>query len=168
MSADLLMRVPGFRTREGWKRVFAVVGYVVAVLFVFQLVVDGLVSPSAGVSSVLQNQGFESGSDGWNLAPQASIDNDAGHAHNGRASLKLIATGPWQSATQPVIVTAGQPYDFSGWGRSGSSGGHFTILSYRADGGLDGPPYDLTFPGSSRWEAVSGVYVAPAKTVRAT
>ena len=162
----VVRRVPGFRSGEPWKQVFAVVSYLLVIAFATTGVLEGL-SPRVEVSKALANGGFESGSVGWNLSADAVIDNSQANAHSGKSSLKLVAKAPWQASIQAILVTPGQPYNFTGWGRATASDGHFSIFTYGSNGDLLGTPFDRTFPGSRNWIEISAVYVPPAGAVQA-
>ncbi len=112
-------------------------------------------------SNSVTNGGFEFGTAAWNLASQASIDPNPADAHTGNNSLQLVATGPWQGSFQWVPVIAGQPYSFNAWGRSASTGGVFTLISYDAGDNVVGD-VGLSFPGGGNWTPVAMTYAAPA------
>jgi hypothetical protein len=114
-------------------------------------------------TNLLINGGFESGINGWSLAPQASIDTNPTNAHLGNTSLKLIATAGWQGTAQHVAISPGQSYSFTGWGRSTGSGGTFTIYSFDASGTFLYSTY-FSFAGTGTWAQAAGTYVAASTT----
>jgi hypothetical protein len=136
------------------------------VVLAITAVVNGA-TPELSISAHLTNGGFESGATGWDLAPQASIDTTTSNSHGGHSSLRLDATGPWQGSTQAVLLNAGQPYAFIGWGRSTRNEGHFSIFSYAPNGALVGSPFDRIFAATGHWEKVTAVFVAPTGAVQA-
>jgi hypothetical protein len=117
-------------------------------------------------SQFIANGGFEAGPPGWQLAPQASIDTNPADAHSGNNSLQLVATAAWQASWQSVPVTAGQPYLFTGWGRSSAGYGDFTLISYDVAGNPTGAHRDITFSATGNWLMTTGTYLAPANAVR--
>src|SRR5207302_1717399 len=98
----------------------------------------------------LNNGGFEGGSVSWNLASQATIDNNPAEAHSGNASLQLVATTPWQFTWQAVPISGGQTYAFTGWGRSSASAGVFTLVTYDTAWTEVGHT-NISFAGSGNW-----------------
>jgi hypothetical protein len=118
------------------------------------------------IQNLVANPGFESGSASWNLVPQATVDTNPANAHSGTNSLKLVATGAWQGSSQFTPVTAGQAYAFSGWGKSSSGGGDFTLISYIANGVEVGSHLDVPFNGIGSWAQVAATYVPPTGTVQ--
>jgi hypothetical protein len=129
---------------------------------------DATFITTAASSNLLTNPGFENGGSGWALNARASIDSALANAHSGNASLRLVASAPWQGSTQSVTVTPGQPYTVSGWGRSTSTGTFLTLIGYTASGAESGPHLDLIFVGSGSWTQQSRSYIPPAGTVRVT
>jgi len=118
----------------------------------------------APTTSLIANAGFELGTAGWALAPQASLDTNPADAHLGNNSLKLVATAGWQGTAQHLAVTAGQAYSFTGWGRSTSGGGTFTIYSFDASGIFLNSAY-FSFAGTGNWVAAAGTYTPAANAV---
>ena len=120
-------------------------------------------APTAAPNRVA-NPGFESGVASWQLASTASVDANAANAHSGTGSLRLAATGAWQGTWQSVAVTPGQPYRFSAWERSTTSGGFLSVFSFNASGVQIDNGTHLVFGASAAWTQLSGTYVAPAGT----
>ncbi len=117
-------------------------------------------------TNLIFNGGFEAGSAGWNVAPQASLDASPADAHTGNNSLTKSGSAVWQGSSQSIPVTAGQAYSFTAWGRSTTSGGIFSLFSYDSAGAMLGSPLHLTFPGTGSWVEVAATYVPPTGTVR--
>jgi hypothetical protein len=117
-------------------------------------------------SNLVSNGGFELGSVGWNLAPQASIDTNPANAHSGNSSLQLIATSPWQGSAQYVAITAGQTYNFTAWERSTTAGGMLSLASFDSNWNQVGSQVNFVFSATGSWTALTGTYVAPAGAVR--
>jgi hypothetical protein len=118
-------------------------------------------------SNVLTNGGFEAGSAGWSMAPQASIDTTAADAHSGNNSLQLVATGPYQLTAQTVAVTSGQTYSFSAFGRSSIAGGVWVLESHDASGAVLSL-IDLPFAANGSWSGVATTYKPAANVVFVT
>jgi hypothetical protein len=115
--------------------------------------------------NLIPNGGFESGSAGWSLAPQAVIDTNPADAHSGNNSLLLTATGPWQATSSATLaITGGKAYSFNGWGRASSGTGYFSLFSYDATGNQIASNY-LPFAGAGSWVNVIATYTAPPNAV---
>jgi len=110
------------------------------------------------------NSGFEAGGYGWQLANQATIDSAQADAHSRQRSLTLAATQPWQGTWQSVTVIAGLVYSFGAWGRSMTDGGEAALLFFDTNGReVESNSYFVrTFPGTGKWEPMTGVFGAPA------
>jgi hypothetical protein len=115
-------------------------------------------------TNLLTNGGFEAGSAGWSMAPQASIDTIAADAHSGNNSLQLVATGPYQLTGQAVSVISGQIYSFSAFGRSSNAGGMWVLQSRDASGAVLSD-LDLPFAGNGSWIGVATTYKPAANVV---
>src|SRR5438093_5801383 len=98
-----IRRIPGFRSGEPWKAIFAAVGYCLVLAFAIDAAVDAN-GPPPGPTRFLRNGGFESGASGWDINIHATIDSNRSDAHSGSSSLMLTATAAWQSTSQAVIV----------------------------------------------------------------
>ncbi len=115
----------------------------------------------------IANGDFENGSASWILSPQASIDTNPAVAHAGSNSLELVATAGYQGTKQSITASPGQMYTFGAWGRSSTSGGQYSVVSFDATGTRLGYA-TYNFAGTGIWTAVAGTYITPANTARVT
>ena len=115
----------------------------------------------------IANGDFENGSASWTLSPEASVDTSPGDAHGGSNSLQLVATAGYQGTKQSITASPGQMYRFSGWGRSITNGGQYTVVSFDATGTRVGYA-TYSFAGTGNWTAVAGSYITPPNTARLT
>jgi hypothetical protein len=116
-------------------------------------------------TNLLNNGGFEVGSAGWTLSPQATIDTNPSDARSGNSSLQLAATAAWQFSWQTVAVSGGQTYAFTGWGRSSTSGGVFTLVSYDSTWTEVGHT-NVSFAGTGNWTPATFTLTVPSSAVR--
>jgi len=126
---------------------------------------DATFTTAAVSTNLIGDPGFESAGAGWAIAPQAAIDGTAANAHSGTRSLKLVANGAWQATTQALTIGPGQTLQVSGWERSTTSGGYFTLISTDAAGTWL-TFINLIFPGTGSWTSLSQTYVTPPGTTQ--
>lgn len=123
----------------------------------------GVAAPTTTINA---NPSFESGVDPWySWWPEDDLTRSTEHAHDGRASAKLVAPGCCTAIAQDIQASEGT-YRLTGWIRAENAADvWYGVDWYDADWNLLESAYDYTEPSVGAWSPLTDVTVsAPAGT----
>jgi hypothetical protein len=121
-------------------------------------------------SNVIDNSGFETGTDGWFGFGPVTATSTADRAHGGTRSARISGrTDTWQGLATSLVgrLTPGASYSVSAWAQVGTGSNSVSLTFQNA---CDGGGTNFTFiagatANDSSWTHLSGTLVAPNCTL---
>ncbi len=126
--------------------------------------------PASG-GNLLQNNGFECGSTGWQGTTNGGRSIVATPTHTGTKSQQMLASSVFpRQITQSVPVTPGNSYALSGWINTNGIGGPGASIQVNwlsGTGAILSTNTTSVLTGSNNWTQLSSVFTAPANSASA-